>query len=92
MSDDLTVAAPEAVKEAAKETVPSPETAPPATADALMVVVASRVKEVVKSRGLRSDGALADAVNARVITMIAQAADRAKAEGRATVRPHDLAA
>jgi len=60
-----------------------------ATAD-VMTVVASKVKQVVKAKGLRSDGNLVDALNVKVIAMIGRAADRAKADGRATVRPQDL--
>ena len=55
-----------------------------------MVVVASRVKDVIRQKDLRSDGGLADAVNAKVIEMLAAAACRAKANKRGTVRPHDL--
>jgi hypothetical protein len=59
-------------------------------AGAASVVVASRVKDAVRGKGLRSDGGLPDAVNAKVVAMIAAAADRAKANKRGTVRPHDL--
>lgn len=54
------------------------------------VVIASRVKEVVKGMKLRSDGGLADAVNAKVVAMIKAAGQRAQANKRGTVRPHDL--
>lgn len=59
-------------------------------ADEPMVVVASRVKQIVKDQNLRADGQLADAVNAKVIEMMKAAADRAKANKRGTIRPHDL--
>jgi len=55
-----------------------------------MVVVASRVKDVIRQKNLRSDGGLADAVNTKVLEMLAAAACRAKANKRGTVRPHDL--
>ncbi|HUU31291.1 MAG TPA: hypothetical protein VMY69_04235 [Phycisphaerae bacterium] len=55
-----------------------------------MVVVTSRVKDVVRQKNLRSDGGLADAVNTKVLEMLAAAACRAKANKRGTVRPHDL--
>ncbi len=59
-------------------------------ADEPMVVVASRVKQIVKDQDLRADGQLADAVNEHVICMIKEAAKRAKANKRGTIRPHDL--
>ena len=59
---------------------------------AVTVIVASKMKRVLRDRGMRTDGQLMDAVNARVVLMLEQAAEHAKAEGRATVRPHDLAA
>ena len=58
--------------------------------EAPMVVVASRVKAIVKDQGLRADGNLADAVNEKVICLIKAAAGRAKANKRGTVRPQDL--
>jgi len=58
--------------------------------EAPMVVVASRVKALVKEQGLRADGKLADAVNAKVLCLMKAAAGRAKANKRGTVRPQDL--
>jgi len=55
-----------------------------------VVVVASRVKDVIRQKDLRSDGGLADAVNTKVLEMLAAATARAKANKRGTVRPHDL--
>ncbi len=52
--------------------------------------VASRVKDVVKNAGLRSDGSLGEAVNGHLQSMLSEAIDRARANGRSTVRPHDL--
>ena len=54
------------------------------------VAVASRVKDVIKKAGLRSDGKLADAVNAKLVEMLQGAAVRCKANKRSTVRGHDL--
>ena len=54
------------------------------------MVVTSRVKEVIKSKKLRSDGKLADAVNEKLLAMIEGAAARCKANGRSTVRGYDL--
>lgn len=77
-----------------EEMAVAPETPVPAPAEApkVMVLVTSRLKEVVKGRGLRSAGAFVEALNDKVLTMIEQAADHAKAQGRATVKPVDLAA
>ncbi len=54
------------------------------------VVVASRVKEVIKAADMRADGSLADAVNDKVVEMLKDAVARAKANKRGTVRPYDL--
>ena len=54
----------------------------------LQVVVASRVKEVVKRAGLRSDGRLADAVNEKLVEILKEAAARRKVNKRGTARPH----
>ncbi len=55
-----------------------------------VLVVASKVKDVVKAAGLQSSGDLVDGVSERVHTLIKDAIARAKANGRATVRPYDL--
>ncbi len=55
-----------------------------------VVVVASKVKDVIKAAGLQSSGDLIDGVSDKVHEMIAAAIARAKANGRATVRPYDL--
>jgi histone H3/H4 len=54
------------------------------------MVVSSRVKDLVKSWGLRSEGELPDAVSAKVAELLKAAADRTKANGRSTVRGSDL--
>jgi histone H3/H4 len=54
------------------------------------MVVTSRVKDVIKSKKLRSDGQLIEAVNAKLAEMLEAAAARTKANGRSTVRGHDL--
>jgi histone H3/H4 len=56
----------------------------------IQVAVASRVKEVVKGAGMRADGTLPDAVNAKVVAMLNDAVERAQSNNRSTVRPHDL--
>lgn len=75
-----------------EEMAVAPEVPAPAEAPKVMVVVTSRLKQVVKGKGLRSASAFVEALNEKVLTMIEQAADHAKAEGRATVKPVDLAA
>lgn len=54
------------------------------------VIVASKLKAAIKEHDLRMDGGLADAVNDKVHAMLKDAAARTKANGRSTVRPHDL--
>jgi hypothetical protein len=54
------------------------------------MVVTSRVKEVIKGNKMRAAGDLIDAVNEALFGMLQEAAGRAKANGRGTVRPHDL--
>jgi len=55
-----------------------------------IVVVGSKVKEVIKEAGLRSDGELVQAVSDKVHLMLGAAARRCKSNGRSTVRPYDL--
>ena len=55
-----------------------------------IVVVGSKVKEVVREAGLRSDGDLVQAVSDRVHQMLEAAIDRARSNKRGTVRPWDL--
>lgn len=55
-----------------------------------MLVVASKIKDAVKAAGCQSSGELPEAVSERVHELIESAAERAKQNGRATVRPYDL--
>ncbi|MBK6916171.1 MAG: hypothetical protein U0168_26485 [Nannocystaceae bacterium] len=55
-----------------------------------IVVVGSKVKEVIKEAGLRSDGELVQAVSDKVHDLLADAIKRCKDNNRSTVRPHDL--
>ncbi len=55
-----------------------------------VLVIASKIKDVVKAAGLQSSGDLVEGVSTKVHEMIAAAVQRAKANGRATVRPCDL--
>jgi len=59
-------------------------------AAAVAVSVASRVKDVIRKQGLRSDGGLPDAVNVKILEMLKEAGSRCKNNRRSTVRPHDL--
>ncbi len=58
--------------------------------DREIVVVGSKVKDVVRSAGLRSDGELVQAVSDKVHEMLDAAIKRAEANKRGTVRPYDL--
>lgn len=55
-----------------------------------IVVVGSKIKEVIKEAGLRSDGELVGAVSEKVHDMLQEAIKRCTSNGRSTVRPHDL--
>lgn len=55
-----------------------------------VVVVGSKVKDVVRNAGLRSDGELVQAVSEKVHDLLEAAIDRAQANKRGTVRPYDL--
>jgi hypothetical protein len=55
-----------------------------------IVVVGSKVKDVVRSAGYRSDGELVQAVSDKVHEMLDAAIKRAESNKRGTVRPYDL--
>lgn len=55
-----------------------------------IVVVGSKIKEVVKEAGLRSDGELVQAVSDKVHEMLDEAIKRCQGNNRSTVRPYDL--
>jgi len=55
-----------------------------------IVVVGSKVREVVKQAGLRSDGELVQAISDKVHELLARAVGRCKGNKRGTVRPVDL--
>jgi histone H3/H4 len=54
------------------------------------VVIGSKVKAVIKEKGLMCSGELPGAVSDKVRAMIEAACERATANKRSTVRPHDL--
>ncbi len=55
-----------------------------------IVVVGSKVKDVIKTAGLRSDGELVQAISEKVHELLAAAIVRCQSNNRSTVRPHDL--
>ena len=55
-----------------------------------ILVVGSKVKDVVKSSGCQSSGDLIEAISHKVHDIVEAAVARAKGNGRATVRPYDL--
>ena len=55
-----------------------------------VLVVASKVKERIKSADVRMSGDFTDELNARVDVMIGEAIERAKGNKRGTVKPCDL--
>jgi hypothetical protein len=55
-----------------------------------ILVVGTKVKDVVKAAGLQSSGELIEAVSARVHELLTGAVQRAAGNGRKTVRPHDI--
>jgi len=56
----------------------------------VVLVVGSKVKDVVKESGLQSSGELIEAVSNKVYDMIESACARAQENGRKTVRAYDL--
>lgn len=55
-----------------------------------VLVVGTKVKDVVKAAGLQSSGELIEAVSTRVHDLLAGAISRASGNGRKTVRSYDL--
>ena len=55
-----------------------------------MLVVGSKVKEYIKSKGLMASGDILAAISDQVHDLIDAAADRTQANKRSTLRPHDL--
>ncbi len=55
------------------------------------VITISKVRNVVTGAGMRTDGALPDELNQRVLDLLSGAMQRARDNGRSTVRPDDLA-
>jgi histone H3/H4 len=55
-----------------------------------IVVVGSKVKDVIRSAGYRSDGELVQALSDKVHEVLEAAIKRAESNKRGTVRPYDL--
>lgn len=55
-----------------------------------ILVVGSKVKDVIRTAGYRGDGELVQALSDRVHVMLEAAIKRAENNKRGTVRPHDL--
>ncbi len=53
-------------------------------------VVASAIKQFVNDKGFNAAGDLADAASKHLAAALGKACDRAKANGRKTIRPEDL--
>ena len=60
------------------------------TEDVGSLVVASKVKAIVREKGLQTSGDALDALNRRVRQLIEEAVGRAQANKRATVKPQDI--
>lgn len=54
------------------------------------VVVTSKLKEAVKGHDLRMSGDVPEAVDKKIREMLKDAAERARENGRGTLRPYDL--
>jgi hypothetical protein len=55
-----------------------------------ILIVGSKMKDVVKAAGCMSSGDLIEALSEKVHTILSEATARAKGNGRSTVRPYDL--
>ena len=54
------------------------------------VIVGSKVKAFNKSKGVHTSGDFMEALNKKVMSLLTDAAGRAKSNKRATLRPQDL--
>lgn len=55
-----------------------------------VVIVASKIKDAIREAGCQSSGDLVEAISEKVHDLLEAAVERAKQNGRATVRPYDL--
>jgi len=56
----------------------------------VVLVVGSKVKDLIKEQGCQSSGELVEAVSEKVYDIVAAACERAQENNRKTVRAHDL--
>lgn len=56
----------------------------------VQVVLASRIKDIARSKKVRVSGDFVEAANGAVNSIIDRAITRAKANGRQTIRPQDI--
>lgn len=77
-------------KENGRRTVRPEDLAGSGAEGSASLTVQSKVRGVISNEDLRVDGSLPDALNGHVQSMLKEAIERAKANGRSTVRPHDL--
>jgi len=54
------------------------------------LVVASKVKAVIKEKGCQTSSDALDALNKKIHDMLAEAVSRAQANKRSTVKPQDI--
>ena len=54
------------------------------------LVVASKVKAIIKEKGCQTSAEALDALNRRVLTIVEEAVGRAQANKRSTVKPQDV--
>lgn len=54
------------------------------------LVVGSKVKEFIKTKGLHTSGELLDGLDKKVEEVLTKACKRCQENKRGTVRPHDL--
>lgn len=83
-------AARKSTKKAAKKSAAKKSTAGGARSSDVQLVVASRIKEAARAGDVRVAGDFADAFNAEVNEVLTRAIERARTNGRSTVRPGDL--
>ncbi len=77
-------------KKSTKKSAAKKSTSRSGSSSDVQLVVASRIKEAARAGDVRVAGDFADAFNAEVNEVLSRAIDRAKTNGRSTVRPGDL--
>ena len=59
-------------------------------AEVRSLVVASKVKEIIKDKGLQTSSEAIDVINKRVLALVEEAVTRAQANKRQTVKGQDI--